>query len=169
MDTTYIILDGSNASLSTDGNNMTWQLNDDFFKKLESDERFMFQLVSAQFLGNLLGLISAYKMNSEIYANIKSFNVSETLKTNGYSLIGVVDSYINSVTFVDELSNTYTYNTVSEVERQYNHPVYITNKFNEISIFINFNNNMLDFRNIADIGLNKKLCKFMFKLTKIKV
>jgi hypothetical protein len=159
MDTTYIVLDGSNADLSTDGTRLSWNLNDEFFKKFESENVFNIQLHSIQFNGDAVALPTIYCKSSEVYANMRIFNMSSTIGNGEYSLMGLVDSNIDTVN-----------NTVSSsVSSSQIFPKYITNKFNNIGIYIIHNQNLLKFTEDIDSGLTKDTCIFVFKLTKLKV
>ena len=155
MDTTYIVLDGVSSTLSADGSTLTWTIGDYFFKDLRSDERLKLRLIYGQYIGKITTIETSPITTSEVYANIKLLNQSDTYNNDGYSLLGIVDANI-------DVANSTASASVNSLKQ----PTFIINKFNEISIQCLHHGTTLDFTSHID-GVSQNYCKFVFEVSKI--
>lgn len=153
MDTTYIVLDGTNASLSADNSHLTWNLGDYYFTDLRSEETLLLELMSVEFIGEST-LEDVVLDAVDVYANINIRNQRSTANHNGYSLLGNVRSDYT----VDE-----GVGVVTSVMTYAKHPEFIVDKFNDITIYCYHHSNSVKLQ-----YLNKNYCKFVLKISKIK-
>jgi hypothetical protein len=159
MDTQYIVLDGTSAELTDDGYTLSWSLGDYMYKDLRSDEHINVQLHGVQFIGEGVALATIIvPMNSvEIYANMNLRNLSQTQNYENTMLVGLVDATYNTSNYVVTSSTSLC-----------GGPTFTTDKFNNITIYCKHNMTALDFNENETTGVNKAMCKFILKLTKLK-
>ena len=153
MDSIYLVLDGTNATLSDDDSHLNWALDEYLFSNYTTNTQFMIELISSQFIGN--STLEDVSLNSiEIFTNLNLKNQTNTKSNGGYKLLGTVamESVIDG-----------TETVISSIISYIKHPKFLVSKFTNITIYCYHHTN-----NVKLVYLNKNYCKFILKLTKIK-
>lgn len=153
---TNILLDGIDADLSADGYTFTWNTPQHYFKDIITDEDDIYiSLYHCQYMGVVDPLKTWPITQTEIL--LTNQNLQNTTNTNKDNTIGMYDNIINA-----------TNKTVTGTRENHIRDMrFKIGKFNEISIKIRLQGDLLDFSALGN-GVSQNFCKFYIQLRKVR-
>tara|TARA_R100000951_G_scaffold115524_1_gene123879 strand:+ start:947 stop:1435 length:489 start_codon:yes stop_codon:yes gene_type:complete len=148
----YIVLDGTNATLDSSEEELTWLTGDYLFKQYKNQDDIFLSLYTCQFIGTYITEhLTSTMYSGEVLCNIRGQNINSTNSENLLSIVNTLDDQTNL-----RISNATAY--VDKPLR-----IKFGGKLTEITIKIRHQGEFLNFGTVAD-NVNKSYCKFVLKV-----
>lgn len=159
METNYIYLSGTTASLEDGNTKMSWNIPGSYFKNLKNEDTIYVTLMTAEFKGitNPLKIVQSGMANILCDLNLQNYSTSN----NQLLLLGATN-VIQVNTTVDATE----YEIVSSSLIQTPQPVYRVTKFDKISIGVFYQAELLTYtglENMVDVTNNSFLLKLEYE------